>query len=244
MPNALKELGRFGQSPWLDTIGRGLLRSGELARLIREDGLKGVTSNPTIFAGALSSGADYDEPLATHLAAGESDPERLYECLAFDDIRGAADLLRPVFESSRGADGFVSLEVSPALAYDAPGTLAAARRHSPDLALVDLGARQSFPLFDHFLAADKAVLTLVPEPTAVENTYEFLKSLFFRFFKLDHLIQLVQFGLLDIDKCVQSVQDAQTKTVLGHLRTLTGQILCNRGGFLVPFEGVIHFVTA
>ena len=225
MPNALKELGRFGQSPWLDTIGRGLLRSGELARLIREDGLKGVTSNPTIFAGALSSGADYDEPLATHLAAGESDPERLYECLAFDDIRGAADLLRPVFESSRGADGFVSLEVSPALAYDAPGTLAAARRlfsevGRPNCMIKVPATKEGLPAVEQLIAegipVNVTLIFSVERYEAVMNAYlSGLEKLAAQGRPLDQAASVASFFISRIDTAV----DKQLKKLIAEGRS-------------------------
>ncbi|MBI5595001.1 MAG: transaldolase [Elusimicrobia bacterium] len=126
--NPLKSLSESGQSPWYDMISRDMLRSGELARLVEEDGLKGVTSNPSIFEKAMTKGSAYDSALREALAAGVRDPKELFERLAVPDIREAADVLRPVFDASQGADGFVSLEVSPTLAYDAAGTAAEAKR--------------------------------------------------------------------------------------------------------------------
>ena len=128
MSNPLQELANFGQSPWLDMISRRMLESGELARLIAEDGAKGVTSNPTLFDKAVSGSADYDPILRRALAEGVSEPHALFERIAIGDIRDAADALRPVYESSQGVDGYVSLEVSPTLAYDKDGTLAEAKR--------------------------------------------------------------------------------------------------------------------
>ena len=127
-PNPLGALARHGQSPWFDNISRSLLASGALARMIEEDGLKGVTSNPTIFEKAVSSGTDYDEAIARALAGGERDTERIFELIAMRDIREAADLLLGVYEASGGQDGFVSMEVSPALAHDTEGTVRAALR--------------------------------------------------------------------------------------------------------------------
>lgn len=117
------------QAVWLDYIERDLLTGGGLARLVAEDGVRGVTSNPSIFQKAIEGGGAYDEAV-TALLAG--DPEvttvALYEALAIDDIRGAADILRPVWDDSNGGDGFVSLEVSPHLARDTEGTVAEAKR--------------------------------------------------------------------------------------------------------------------
>ncbi len=125
--NPLFELNQFGQSPWLDNISRQLLESGELKRLVKKDGIRGVTSNPTIFEKAISSGTDYDDAMRELIAQGKTDAE-LYDALTVADIQAAADVLRPVYDAAGGADGFVSLEVSPKLAHDTDGTLADARR--------------------------------------------------------------------------------------------------------------------
>lgn len=127
--NPLKDLHNQGQSIWLDYIRRDLLVSGELQRLVEEDGLRGLTSNPTIFENAISRSSEYDESIRA-ITAGERDisVSALYERLAIEDIQMAADFLKPVYESSEGTDGFVSLEVSPHLAYDTAGTVSEARR--------------------------------------------------------------------------------------------------------------------
>ena len=118
-----------GQAIWLDYIQRSLLTSGGLAGLVREVRLRGVTSNPSIFCKAITGTSEYDDALAASL---ETDPaattEELYEALAIEDIRLAADILRTVYDASDGRDGFVSLEVSPHLAHDTEGTVDAARR--------------------------------------------------------------------------------------------------------------------
>jgi len=124
--NQLSELLAAGQSIWLDNIRRSMFASGELHRLIGL-GLRGMTSNPTIFEKAIGSGNDYDAQLAS-LIGTEHDPNRLFEALAIDDIRHACDEFRDLFESTHGGDGFVSLEVSPLLASDTRGTADAAKR--------------------------------------------------------------------------------------------------------------------
>jgi transaldolase len=126
MGSQLKDLAAAGQSVWLDNINRSMFSSGELKKLIG-DGLRGQTSNPTIFEKAIGHGSDYDEQLKT-LIGGERDAQKLFEALAIDDIRAACDLFKPVFETTRGLDGYVSLEVSPTLAHDAQATTAAAAR--------------------------------------------------------------------------------------------------------------------
>lgn len=127
MPNQLLDLGTCGQFVWLDDLGRELLKSGMLNRLITEDGVTGLTSNPTILQKALSSEKIYDDELHSLVDKGETSV-RLYESLVISDVREAADALRAVYESSNGEDGYVSLEVAPKLAYDTPGTVAEAKR--------------------------------------------------------------------------------------------------------------------
>ncbi len=127
MANPLIQLARHGQSFWLDNISRDLISSGRLRRLIEEDGLKGMTSNPAIFEKAITGSTDYDADIG-HMAAQGRSAVEIYEALAISDIREAADQLAPVYDSTDGADGYVSLEVSPELAYDTAGTIAEARR--------------------------------------------------------------------------------------------------------------------
>ncbi len=122
----LHELNLLGQSIWYDNIRRGMLASGELATLI-ENGVSGLTSNPTIFEKAIAGSADYDAALWRLVAEGK-EVEEIYEALVLDDIGRAADLLRPVYERTNGDDGYASLEVSPRLAHDTDGTIADAKR--------------------------------------------------------------------------------------------------------------------
>ncbi|MFA5938500.1 MAG: transaldolase [Sinimarinibacterium sp.] len=126
--NALQACTLLGQSIWLDYIHRKLLDSGELRRLVEEDAIGGLTSNPAIFEKAIGTTPDYDAALARLVAAGERDPARLFEALALVDIHGAADVLHPVYERTQGVDGYVSLEVSPHLAMDTEATVADALR--------------------------------------------------------------------------------------------------------------------
>jgi transaldolase / glucose-6-phosphate isomerase len=125
--NPLIALRTLGQSIWLDMIRRGMLTSGELAQLIDEDGLRGVTANPSIFEKAIAGSHDYDEAVRSLALQGKS-AEDIYESLAIEDIRQAADLFRPVYEQTGGRDGFVSLEVAPSLAHDTGRTVDEARR--------------------------------------------------------------------------------------------------------------------
>ena len=122
----LAALTKAGTSVWLDQIRRSLIECGELARLVRELSLRGVTSNPAIFEKAILGSTDYDEQVA-ELAAEGHDARGIYEEIAIKDVQLAADVLRPVWDEASGADGFVSLEVEPSLAHDTDGTLAQAR---------------------------------------------------------------------------------------------------------------------
>ena len=127
MTNPLVELGQQGQSVWYDSISRNLITSGELARLIAEDGLRGMTSNPAIFEKAISGSDDYRGALRRHAGAGRS-PLEIYEAIAIEDIQWAADILLGVYDETSGADGYVSLEVSPHLADDTEATVDEALR--------------------------------------------------------------------------------------------------------------------
>src|SRR5690242_48347 len=128
MSNALKELNRYDQSVWLDYIRRSLIVSGELRRLIDEDGLRGVTSNPAIFEKAIAGSTDYQGQLKEFARRRDLDAKGAYEILAVRDIQDVADILRRIYDGSGRRDGYVSLEVSPDLAHDTQGTLAEARR--------------------------------------------------------------------------------------------------------------------
>lgn len=125
--NATQHVTTLGQSLWLDNLSRSLLRDGTLAKLIAEDGVSGVTSNPSIFQNAVASSPHYANDLA-QLKTTEPDAERRYEALVIPDIQNACDLLLPTHEASGGNDGYVSLEVAPRWAYDATNTVAEAQR--------------------------------------------------------------------------------------------------------------------
>lgn len=126
--NPLRSLSESGQSVWLDYIQRKLLATGELERLVEEDGVTGVTSNPAIFEKAVADSDDYDDVTARMGREGSADPKAVYEAIAMRDIREAADVLQSVYRETGRRDGYVSLEVSPHLAHDTEGTVAEARR--------------------------------------------------------------------------------------------------------------------
>jgi len=125
--NPLLKIQDFGQSIWLDFLRRKMITSGELQELIEQDGLRGMTSNPSIFDKVIAGSHDYDEDIQALALAGK-DIQEIYEALTVKDIQDAADLFRPLFDRLEGKDGFVSLEVNPHLAHDVKGTLTEARR--------------------------------------------------------------------------------------------------------------------
>src|SRR5579884_1955445 len=149
--NPLRELHEHGQAIWLDYIRRKLITSGDLKRLVDEDGLSGVTSNPTIFDKAIAGSDDYDDTLRTTLAVDpKTAPMALFDVLEIEDIPAAADVLRPVYDSTKGADGFVSIEVSPKIAHDTTETIKEARRlwqavNRPNLMVKIPATREGIP---------------------------------------------------------------------------------------------------
>src|SRR4030042_580985 len=125
--NPLIGLKELGQSVWLDNLNRALIHSGELKRFIEEDGLSGITSNPTIFQKAMSESRDYGDSLRGMIGQGILSEKELFLGLAIEDVSNAAEMLRPTYEATQGLDGFVSIEVSPDLAYDTDATISEGR---------------------------------------------------------------------------------------------------------------------
>jgi transaldolase/glucose-6-phosphate isomerase len=155
--NPLVALGASGQSPWLDYIHRGMIASGELRRRIAEDGIRGVTSNPTIFEKAVSTGRDYDAQILA-LARGGVPLLEAYKRIVTDDIRAAADVLRPVYDASGGEDGYVSLEVDPDLARDTGATVSRARElfdavGRPNVMIKIPGTKEGLPAVEETIAS-------------------------------------------------------------------------------------------
>lgn len=153
--NPLVQLRNAGQSPWYDYIRRGLLTSGELQSMIDHDGLMGMTSNPSMFEKAIAGSSDYDDALRDEAARATS-VKQIYEALAIRDIQGAADLLTPVYEKSAGRDGYVSLEVSPDLAFHTRATIdEAVRLHEAigrrNVMIKVPGTPEGLPAIEHLL---------------------------------------------------------------------------------------------
>src|ERR1700733_937273 len=155
--NHLKELQKYGQSVWLDYIRRNLITSGDLQGLIDEDGLRGITSNPSIFEKAIADSNDYADLLNSLKSRTDLDAKGRYEILAIRDIQAAAAMLGPGYDSSKRRDGYVSLEVSPYLARDTEGTLAEARRlwktvNRENVMIKVPGTAQGIPAFQQLIS--------------------------------------------------------------------------------------------
>ena len=162
----LHELSELGQSVWIDSLSREWLRTGELRRMMDEDAVVGVTSNPTIFQKAMSEGDWYDEQLREVLAE-EDDPREIFLRLAFDDIREACDLMRSVWDGTEGQDGYVSLEVEPALAHDTEATIEQAQHFHdtvdrPNLYVKIPATAAGVPAIEEMIARGKKInVTLI-----------------------------------------------------------------------------------
>jgi transaldolase len=177
--NRFYELEQIGQSVWLDNISRDILNNKELQKLIEEVGLKGVTSNPTIFQKAIGSGSAYDEQIEQLLSNSNSiTADKLFEDLAIRDIQNAADVLFPVYERTDGVDGFVSIEVSPILAYDTDGTIIEARRlnkkvNRPNVMIKIPATQEGLPAIKQMISEGVCVnVTLIFSPKVYEQVVE------------------------------------------------------------------------
>jgi transaldolase/glucose-6-phosphate isomerase len=219
--NPLKGLLDYGQSPWMDYIRRDLLSGGELKRLIHDDGLRGMTSNPSIFAKAISSSKDYsdilDSPDAKKLNATQ-----LYEKIAVRDVQDAADIFRPVYDETRRRDGYVSLEVSPTLALERDKTLEEARRlwkmvNRPNVMIKVPGTKECIPAIRQLLEEGINInITLLFAQSAYEQVAEqFIAALEARAAKnheIAHIACVASFFVSRIDTLADSLIDEKLKS--------------------------------
>ncbi len=209
--NPLIALKGLGQSIWLDYIERGLLEGGGLKRLIADDGLAGVTSNPSIFQKAITTTGQYDDAIA-RLADSGADAEAMYLQLATEDIRNAADILRPVYDRTDGGDGFVSLEVSPHLAHDTEASIAQARSlwkrvDRPNLMIKIPGTRAGLPAIERLIEdginINVTLLFSVDRYREVADAYmNGLEARARRALPLDRIASVASFFLSRIDTAV------------------------------------------
>jgi transaldolase len=230
--NPLLELRKLGESAWLDDISRGMLNDGSLERLIRDDGIAGLTSNPAIFANSMMHDPKYAEPIA-QLLPTVSSAMALYEELALEDLRDAAGLLRPLYDHTGGGDGFISMEVSPHLAYDGLGSLKEARRlwsrlQLPNALIKIPGTEAGLPVIRDLIAAGINVnVTLLFSPEryrAVAQAYiEGLKSRAAAGQPLARVASVASFFLSRIDTAVDKLLDAQAAKGQLAARALRGK---------------------
>jgi len=216
----LEQLAALGQSIWLDFIRRSLITSGELQSLV-EQGLRGMTSNPTIFEKAIAGSDDYDD-LIRLVAPRTHTVEELYEALALEDIRAAADLLRPVYERTDGGDGYVSLEVDPKLAYDTQSTIAEARRlfaavGRPNTMIKVPGTPAGIPairtLISEGLNINVTLIFSVRQYRAVVEAYmDGLESRAAAGGDLSHVASVASFFVSRIDTAVDRILDGKAET--------------------------------
>jgi transaldolase len=234
--NPLVELEKLGQSIWLDFIRRGMISSGELRRLIEEDGVTGVTSNPSIFEKAIAESRDYDAAIRTLAQSGKS-VEDIYQDLTISDIQSAADLFRPAYDRSNGADGFVSLEVSPLLAHDTAGTIDEARHlwktlSRPNVMIKVPGTTEGIPAVRQLISEgiNINVTLLFGIPRYQEIVESFITGLEDRKIKglpLDRVASVASFFLSRIDVLLDPLLEKEMREENQKARTaahLKGQI--------------------
>ena len=182
-PNPLFELKQLGQSIWLDSIRRGHILTGELQKMIDTDGVSGETANPSIFQKAIAGSHDYDDAIRKLVSAGK-DALEIYETLAIQDVQMACDVFRPVYDATEGADGFVSIEVSPKLAHDTAGTIAEAKRffkavRRPNVMIKIPGTAEGVPAIEECLYAglNINITLLFAVPAYEEVAWAYVRAL-------------------------------------------------------------------
>jgi transaldolase len=220
--NPVKGLLAFGQSPWLDYIRRNILLNGELKKMIDEDGLRGMTSNPTIFEKAIAAGDDYSDVLNSP-EAKKLNATGLYESIAIRDVQDAADLFRPVYNETNRHDGYVSLEVSPTLGFDTQGTIEEARRLWKAVGRENLmvkvpGTPQGIPAIRQLIEDGINInITLLFAQSAYEKVAEaYIAGLEARANKgqsINHIASVASFFVSRIDSLIDGQIDEKLKTV-------------------------------
>jgi transaldolase / glucose-6-phosphate isomerase len=227
--NPLKGLLAYGQSPWMDYIRRDLLTGGGLKKFIAEDGLRGQTSNPTIFEKAINGSTLYNDILNSP-EAKSLNAKQLYERIAIRDVQDACDIFRPVYDETKHRDGYVSLEVSPFLANDTNGTMEEARRlwkavNRPNVMIKVPATPEGIPAIRQLLEDGLNInITLLFAQSAYEKVAEaFIAALEARAAKgqpINHIASVASFFVSRIDSLIDSKIDALLKTASGDAKTL------------------------
>src|ERR1700724_2927525 len=241
--NPLKGLLAFGQSPWRDYVRRDLLTSGNLKKMIQEDGLMGMTSNPTIFEKAITGSKDYADILESP-DAKKLDPKGLYEKIAIRDVQDATDIFKPVYQQTNRRDGYVSLEVAPTLANDTQGTIDEARRLWKSVGRENVmikvpGTKEGLPAIRQLLEEGINInITLLFAQSVYEQVAEaFLAALESRVKKgqdISHIASVASFFVSRIDTLIDSQIDAKLKT----------ETDANRRALLTSLQGKIAIANA
>jgi transaldolase len=218
--NHLLELQEHGQSVWMDNLSRDIIQSGELKIMVESQGIRGITSNPAIFQKSIAGNAIYDRSISEAAQAGKSVSE-IYETLAFKDIQDAADILRPIFDSSQGEDGYVSIEVSPNLYNDTEGTVAEALKFwrvldRPNIMIKIPGTAAGFPAIAQVIGAGIPVnVTLLFSVSDYESCaiayMEGLESRVEKGASINKIASVASFFLSRIDSKVDDYLDAKIK---------------------------------
>jgi transaldolase/glucose-6-phosphate isomerase len=242
--NPLKDLLKYGQSVWFDYIRRDLLTSGELKRLIDEDGLRGMTSNPSIFEKAIADSTLYSDILQSLRPRTDLDAKGRYEILAIRDIQEATDIFRPVYQDSKRRDGYVSLEVSPYLARDTQGTLAEARRLWKTVSRENLmikvpGTAEGIPAFQQLISEGINVnVTLLFSQEVYKKVAEAyiagLEQLAARGGDVSKMASVASFFISRIDVSVDAIVEGRLKTSKDpreqeQLKSLLGKVAIANG---------------
>ncbi|HHP7230509.1 MAG TPA: transaldolase [Xenococcaceae cyanobacterium] len=220
--NPLLAIENFGQSIWMDNLNRSLIESGELKQMIENYGLRGITSNPTIFEKAIAGNQIYDADIEAGIKAGKSVSE-IYESLIFEDIRNTCDLFRPIYEETGGLDGYISIEVSPHLARDSQGTVEEAIRFyqaiDRDNVMIKIpGTPEGFPAVERVIAQGINVnITLLFSVASYENAaWAYIRGLENRVAKnqpIDKLASVASFFLSRIDTMIDDRINEKLKTI-------------------------------
>lgn len=237
--NHLAEIGELGQSIWMDNLTRDLIRSGDLKQMIETRALRGITSNPAIFEKAIAGNAIYDDAIESGMRAGKP-LQDIYESLIFEDIRNACDIFAPVYESSGGLDGYISIEVPPIIARDTQKTIEEARRYyreigKPNVMIKIPGTAEGLPAVEQVISEgiNVNVTLLFSVPSYVETAWAYIRGLEARAAKgedISKLASVASFFLSRIDIKIDDLIDSRLKqgvpdeTVRAKLEAIQGKV--------------------
>jgi transaldolase len=218
--NHLLEIESLGQSIWMDNLARDLVQSGELKRLIEEQGILGITSNPAIFEKAIAGNVIYDADIEAGIKAGKAMFD-IYESLIFDDIRNACDIFRPVYEQSNGLDGYISIEVPPNIARDTAQTIAQAKRYYQEIGRENVmikipGTPEGLPAVEAVIAAgiNVNVTLLFSIQSYIDTAWAYIRGLEARVAAgqdISKIASVASFFLSRIDTLVDEMLEAKIK---------------------------------